>query len=97
VYVRNQGASGSVKIELEDSSTLPFTLISQSSEREFAECSNRGICDHASGMCTCFLQFVSSDGKGGKDGIGVRGTSGDCGAIAKHVPGSGVVAGGSEG
>ena len=36
-------------------------------------CSNRGICDHMTGLCTCFRGFGSSDGNGGP------GTRGDCG------------------
>lgn len=84
----SEGESGSVTIQL-DSGEAAFTLESISGERESAACSDRGICDHSSGTCACFAQYASSDGKGGVDGIGARGSAGDCGAITKHVPGSG--------
>ena len=41
--------------------------------RENVECSNRGLCDRASGLCVCVAGFVSSDGNGN------AGTRGDCG------------------
>lgn len=43
--------------------------------KEFAECSNRGICDRTSGFCNCFAGFSSSDG------LGNMGLLGDCGFL----------------
>ena len=40
---------------------------------EYTECSGRGICDYSSGTCSCFDNFLSSDGVGGP------GSRGDCG------------------
>ncbi|RLN44517.1 hypothetical protein BBJ28_00010794 [Nothophytophthora sp. Chile5] len=41
--------------------------------KEEAECSNRGICNHLTGVCRCAYGFTSSDGLGGE------GDRGDCG------------------
>jgi hypothetical protein len=41
--------------------------------REYEECSGRGVCDTATGECSCFTGYGSSDKKGGK------GTYNDCG------------------
>ena len=41
--------------------------------KEYIECSGRGLCDHILGECECFTGFASSDGQGG------AGTLGDCG------------------
>jgi hypothetical protein len=38
------------------------------------ECSGRGVCNRATGQCSCGQQFTSSDGAGGE------GQTGDCGA-----------------
>lgn len=40
---------------------------------EYSECSGRGICDYNTGTCSCFDNFLSSDGLGGP------GSRGDCG------------------
>ncbi|GBG28563.1 Tenascin [Hondaea fermentalgiana] len=42
--------------------------------RENDECSNHGLCDRATGACSCFAGYVSSDGSGN------AGDRGDCGA-----------------
>lgn len=42
--------------------------------KEDVECSNRGVCDHATGRCDCYAGFASSDGT--LDNVGIRG---DCG------------------
>ena len=41
--------------------------------KENVECSNRGVCEPATGMCHCFDGFSSSDGSG------ALGSRGDCG------------------
>ncbi|GAB9470665.1 hypothetical protein Gpo141_00007905 [Globisporangium polare] len=41
--------------------------------KENAVCSNRGLCNHATGMCRCAFGFTSSDGNG------KEGDRGDCG------------------
>merc|ERR1719163_1901972 len=41
--------------------------------KENVECSDRGLCDRAEGICTCFTGFASSDGDGNS------GSRGDCG------------------
>ena len=40
---------------------------------ENVECADRGLCDRAEGICTCFTGFASSDGDGNS------GSRGDCG------------------
>ena len=50
--------------------------------KEFATCSNRGICNHEFGLCECFAGFASSDGQGN------AGSLGDCG-YKSPVPVSG--------
>ena len=52
---------------------LTITTV-QDGNKEYIDCSGRGICDHTSGLCKCFTGFVSSDGQGN---IGSRR---DCGA-----------------
>jgi len=42
------------------------------------ECSGRGMCDRARGLCECFSGYVSGDGGGAK------GARGDCGAQDIH-------------
>ena len=37
--------------------------------KEFIECSGRGLCDRATGICTCFPGFGASDGQGGDGAI----------------------------
>lgn len=43
--------------------------------KEEAVCSNRGLCDHFTGICRCFTGFTSSNGNG------QAGDRGDCGFI----------------
>jgi len=42
-------------------------------DKEWIECSGRGICDHEVGTCTCATGYASSNGQGGS------GTLNDCG------------------
>ena len=51
---------------------------SHAGDTENEPCSNRGLCDHATGICTCFAGFGMSDGLGG------RGTIADCGYRLPH-------------
>ena len=46
--------------------------------KENAECSNHGLCNHATGVCECFPDHYSSDGDGN---IGLRA---DCGLEEYH-------------
>ena len=41
-------------------------------------CSNRGLCNEVSGVCTCFHGYGSSDGQGN------LGTRGDCGHMLAY-------------
>ena len=48
--------------------------LKQTSDKEDAVCSNRGLCDPLSGRCACDGEFWGSS-----DGYGMRGSRGDCG------------------
>ena len=48
--------------------------LKQTSDKESAVCSNRGLCDPLSGRCACDQEFWGSS-----DGYGMRGSRGDCG------------------
>jgi len=84
-----RSSEGLVNIEfLSPTSNVPELIISntvdidgdltittvQDGNKEYIDCSGRGLCDHTSGLCKCFTGFVSSDGQGN---IGSRR---DCGA-----------------
>ena len=47
---------------------------------ENSECSERGLCNHANGLCECFVGFGSSNSNGGSGGRG------DCGHRLPFVP-----------
>jgi len=49
------------------------TYTSVAGTTENVECSNRGTCDRATGLCVCFKGYASGDGQGGE------GNQGDCG------------------
>lgn len=56
---------------------------SRKGSKENAYCSNRGICDPSSGICTCAKDFGTSDGKG-KIGT-AEFNRGDCGYASKSI------------
>lgn len=58
--------------------TLTVTR-SEVCSKENDVCSNRGRCDQASGVCTCFTGFMTSGGDG------KRGNRGDCGATETTI------------
>lgn len=47
---------------------------------ENSECSERGLCNHATGECECFVGFGSSDSNGNSGGRG------DCGHRIPVIP-----------
>lgn len=51
---------------------LSITTV-KSGDKEYIECSGRGLCNKSTGLCECFPGFGSSDGQGGV------GTRDDCG------------------
>lgn len=59
--------------KLGEASALNPTVTSFAGTNQYAECSNHGICNYATGICDCF------DGYGSSDGFGNVGTRGDCG------------------
>ena len=61
--------------------TSVLTNVAQSTvgTKEDVECNNRGKCDNQTGVCTCALDYASSDG------MGNIGTTGDCGALDQHM------------
>ena len=54
-------------------SALNASLTSVTGTKEYVECSGRGLCLNATGTCSCFAGFASSDG------FGRVGTRADCG------------------
>jgi hypothetical protein len=65
--------------------TLNFSPVAGATEStkgttETDECSARGLCNHATGNCECFVGFGSSDGSGGAGDIA------DCGYREPYVP-----------
>lgn len=49
---------------------------------DFEECSGRGLCNHDTGTCKCFIGYGSGDGGGGKGGRN------DCGYRVPYDPSS---------
>jgi hypothetical protein len=68
-HAKKVGGSGPVAIEVKTK---------QDGTTENAECSNRGICNRANGVCACFDGFGSSNGNGRHS---IAGTRGDCGYV----------------
>lgn len=58
--------------------------------KEWEECSGRGLCDRATGLCTCFAGYGASDGQGG------GGPHEDCGRPIPLVLGMAQLAGNTE-
>ncbi|KAL3665398.1 Dkk4p [Phytophthora oleae] len=58
--------------------TLTITTVTEGT-KENLPCSRRGLCDSATGVCTCYPSYFSSDGNGA---IGQRG---DCGFVSGVV------------
>jgi hypothetical protein len=54
-------------------SALNASVASVTGTREHVECSGRGLCNNATGTCTCFAGFAASNG------LGMPGTRADCG------------------
>lgn len=55
------------------------SALQQPGTKEDEYCSNRGVCDAATGICTCSTNFDTSDGYNGP------GTRGDCGYAVQNV------------
>ncbi|CAM9541707.1 unnamed protein product, partial [Phaeothamnion confervicola] len=71
--VDGDGSYGSGNITVATDGASLLGLPSVRGETEEVTCSNRGLCDRATGVCGCFRNWGSSNGYGG---IGI---SGDCG------------------
>ena len=58
--------TGSIDVFSDGSKTSSScgSLKSVKGDTESEECSNRGLCDRNSGLCTCFAGYGASDGKG---------------------------------
>ena len=68
--IKSKGASGAF-------GTTPASV---TSTKEWWECSGRGLCDPATGTCTCYTGYAGSDGRGGE---GIRP---DCGYAPSPTP-----------
>jgi hypothetical protein len=73
-------ALGDLPIMAADVSSLtgsPAVVIAESTKgsKENVDCSARGMCDEATGICGCYFGYTSSDGGG------LGGSRGDCGHI----------------
>jgi hypothetical protein len=75
IYIEFFSPTGNIPLLRLVSSQIDYAVVTEfvKGTKEYAECSNRGICDYSSGVCYCFVGYGSSDGQG-KAGI-----MGDCG------------------
>lgn len=71
---------GSNLISVAQDGTVLGGITSIKGTKENAVCSNRGICNEATGVCKCYTQFGASDGYNGP------GDRGDCGYVLPIIP-----------
>jgi EGF-like domain len=74
------GGLSTVLVIADGTSTVDLLSVQHTSvkgTKENAECSNRGLCDHATGVCSCY--DTNNDLFASSDGVGGAGTRGDCG------------------
>ena len=74
-YVEFLSPTGNVPLITAVAENLEEFAITEDKEgnKEYIECSGRGLCDHETGLCTCVTGFSSSNGQG------ASGVLGDCG------------------
>eukprot|EP00924_Labyrinthula_sp_SR-Ha-C_P005423 maker-scaffold_1-snap-gene-31.36-mRNA-1 protein AED:0.03 eAED:0.03 QI:0/0/0/1/0/0.5/2/0/763 len=79
----SSGGSGSLILSLVHSgATSTEGIVSVVGTKENLECNGRGTCDRATGICSCFTGYYSSDGSG----TNAIGTVNDCGYVPSGSP-----------